>query len=71
MERLDLHGVRHADVAVKVEDFLLRVELPAEIITGNSTTNQRAVARVVKQLRLYSFHPHPNNMGSVVVTEGL
>ena len=71
MRSLDLHGVRHINVALKVEDFLLRGELPAEIITGNSTHNQRAVAKVVRELGLYSFHPHPNNMGAVVVTEGL
>ncbi|MFT5126587.1 MAG: hypothetical protein ACI8W8_000182 [Rhodothermales bacterium] len=71
MKRLDLHGVRHADVALKVEDFLLRAALPAEIITGNSTHNQQTVARTVRTLGLYSFHPHPNNLGSVMVTEGL
>jgi hypothetical protein len=71
MKRLDLHGVPHAGVAVQVEDFLLRMALPAEIITGNSTHNQRVVAKTVRSLGLYSFHPHPNNLGSVVVTEGL
>jgi hypothetical protein len=71
MTCLDLHGIRHAEVALKVEDFLLRADLPAEIITGNSSHNQRVVASTVRSLGLYSFHPHPNNLGSVVVTEGL
>ena len=33
---LDLHGVKHTDVKIKVEDFIASHDTPMCIITGNS-----------------------------------
>jgi len=36
MNKLDLHGIRHADVERLVENFVLLNERPLEIICGKS-----------------------------------
>ena len=46
-KRLDLHGIRHAEVDRLVENFVLLNEPPLTIITGNS---QRMMEIVVNCL---------------------
>lgn len=46
---LDLHGVKHADVEVTVEDFVLLRKPPIRIITGNSKTMQNLVKKTLKK----------------------
>ena len=36
VSRLDLHGVKHVDVDILVEDFVLSTKPTCYIITGNS-----------------------------------
>ena len=47
MKKLDLHGIRHAEVDRLVENFVLLNEPPLTIITGNS---QRMMEIVVNCL---------------------
>ena len=45
IKQLDLHGTRHNDVDVLVENFVLLNEPPLTIITGNSHKMQEIVIR--------------------------
>jgi len=49
IRKLDLHGVRHGEVQVLVEDFILENQnyLPIKIITGNSEKMKRIVTNVL------------------------
>jgi len=49
---LDLHGVKHADVGIYVEDFVLsnQNELPLIIICGNSEKMISIVNKVLKKI---------------------
>ena len=51
LRQLDLHGVRHSDVKVLVEDFVLENQnyLPIKIITGNSDKMKSIVVGVLKE----------------------
>lgn len=44
---LDLHGVKHADVEVAVEDFVLLRNPPIKIVTGNSTAMKNLVKKAL------------------------
>jgi len=44
---LDLHGVRHAEVDILVENFVLLEEFPLTIITGNSEKMASLVKNVL------------------------
>tara|TARA_Y100000992_G_scaffold301705_1_gene273314 strand:+ start:987 stop:1226 length:240 start_codon:yes stop_codon:yes gene_type:complete len=49
---LDLHGVRHADVQVIVEDFVLtnQDEIPLIVICGNSAKMIEIVSTTLKNI---------------------
>ena len=48
---LDLHGLKHGDVYVLVEDFILQNQaaLPLRVITGNSEKMKSIVIDVVQK----------------------
>ena len=52
MDKLDLHGVKHQDVDLTVENFVLlnQREAPLTIICGNSNKMIILVERVLKRL---------------------
>jgi len=54
MTKLDLHGVRHGDVELKVENFILinQGEFPLEIVCGNSQKMIELVYGVIRRLGL-------------------
>jgi len=47
--QLDLHGIKHQDVGVVVEDFVLKNQycLPIKIITGNSDKMKSIVKHIL------------------------
>ena len=45
--RLDLHGIKHADVDILVEDFVLTNKTPMTIITGNSETMKKKTISIL------------------------
>ena len=51
---LDLHGVRHSDVEVAVEDFVLnnQQQLPLIVICGNSSKMIDIVSKTLKKWKL-------------------
>lgn len=51
---LDLHGVKHKDVEVTVEDFVLVKTPPIKIITGNSK-KMRSIVKKTLQKHGYEF----------------
>ena len=48
MPKLDLHGVKYFDVEDTILDWIHFQELPAEIITGNSSKMKKHVQRVLE-----------------------
>ncbi|MHA1948271.1 MAG: hypothetical protein ACW99G_02750 [Candidatus Thorarchaeota archaeon] len=69
METLDLHGIKHENVNNLVEDFILRVDIPCRIITGNSPTMKRIVTEVLEKYNLTSVPETDYNLGSLIVSE--
>jgi len=51
---LDLHGVRHGDVEVAVEDFVLnnQEQLPLIVICGNSSKMIDIVSKTLKKMEI-------------------
>tara|TARA_A100001388_G_scaffold210577_1_gene161074 strand:+ start:867 stop:1106 length:240 start_codon:yes stop_codon:yes gene_type:complete len=51
---LDLHGVRHSDVEVAVEDFVLnnQQQLPLIVICGNSSKMIGIVSKTLKKMEI-------------------
>ena len=69
METLDLHGIRHYQVIRKVEEFVLRNDMPIRIITGNSVMMRSLVEEV---LHVYGLRGEPENdwnLGSLIICE--
>ena len=53
--KLDLHGLKHGDVSILVENFIMKYQydLPIQIITGNSN-NMKSI--VINTLKEYNFN---------------
>jgi hypothetical protein len=49
MDKLDLHGVRHAEVDRLVENFVLLNEPPLSILCGNSDKMPMMIEDVLKR----------------------
>ena len=69
MEILDLHGERHHQVDEKVRRFLNFVDLPCEIITGDSTQMKDIVKKVVREYKWFCHEKNSYNYGTLIVTE--
>mgnify|MGYP001584684056 CR=1 FL=1 len=69
MEQLDLHGIRHHQAKIIVEDFILKVDMPARIVTGHSIRMQEIVREVVKKNLLFCDYESHVNLGAFVITE--
>ena len=69
METLDLHGVRHHQVDEVVRSFLNFIDLPCQIITGNSQQMKDIVRNVVYQYEWFCYEKDSYNYGTLVITE--
>lgn len=67
MDELDLHGVRHKDAALVVENFVAMNDPPFKIITGNSPTMKRIVNEVLKRYDLVGQNVSDWNLGAMIV----
>lgn len=65
-EDLDLHGMRHYEVAEKVEDFILVHQPPFKIITGNSD-DMKAITTAVLERHGYKYNTWLDNPGVITV----
>lgn len=70
MTKLDLHGVRHAEVELMVENFILvnQGKFPLEIICGNSDKMIKLVNNVTNKL---GCEIHMYRYGTIVVRRWL
>lgn len=69
MEKLDLHGVRHEQVDEIVRSFLNFIDLPCQIITGNSPKMKNIVRGVVKEYEWFCYEKDSYNYGTLIITE--
>lgn len=69
METLDLHGVKHHQADDIVRSFLNFIELPCEIITGNSDDMKKIVKEVVKEYQWFCHEKDSYNYGTLIVME--
>ena len=69
MLTLDLHGIKHQKAEEAVKRFLNYVELPCEIITGNSTEMKSIVCRVVTEYDWFCYEKSSYNYGTLIIVE--
>lgn len=70
MQTLDLHGTRHHKADEKTRRFLNFVELPCEIITGNSPEMKSIVRSVVREYGWKCYEKDNYNYGTLIIVEG-
>ena len=69
METLDLHGVKHQQVDEVVRTFLNFIDLPCEIITGNSEQMKDIVRNVVHEYEWFCYEKDSYNYGTLTIVE--
>ena len=69
MKSLDLHGTRHRDAEDRIRMFLNFVQLPCQIITGNSDMMRRLAIRVVREYGWFCRERDSYNTGALIVSE--
>jgi len=63
---LDLHGVKHVDVDIMVEDFILSHSTPLYIIVGNSNVMRDKVTKILLK-HDFKWVIKSHNLGEIVV----
>ena len=73
MEKLDLHKLSHEDAAIIIDDFIIQnfLNLPVEIITGNSVDMQLILKEIANKHNLRMVPSHINNLGSYIINNPL
>ena len=69
ISELDLHGVRHPEVTMKVENFVLLNKTPLKIITGRSDKMIWLATNVLKKYR-FKYVIYSHNPGMIIVLGG-
>ena len=69
MSTLDLHGTRHHQVDEITRSFLNFIDLPCQIITGNSEQMKTIVKNVVREYEWFCCEKDSYNQGTLIVTE--
>ncbi len=69
MQTLDLHGTKHECADEKTRKFLNFVDLPCQIITGNSTIMRKIINGIVKEYGWFSYIKDSYNYGTLVIVE--
>ena len=64
--KLDLHGIKHADVEILVEDFVLTNNKPMQIITGNSETMRKKTISILENHN-FKWMIMTQNLGEIIV----
>ena len=69
MKKLDLHGTRHVEADEKVRTFLNFVDLPCQIITGNSPKMKSIVRKIIKEYDWFCYERDSYNYGTLIIVE--
>ena len=69
METLDLHGVKHSQVDEVTRSFLNFIELPCQIVTGNSSKMKDIVCAVVEEYEWFCYEKDSYNYGTLIIVE--
>jgi len=69
MEILDLHGIKHYQADEITRSFLNFIELPCQIITGNSEQMKKIVKNVVMEYEWFCYEKDSYNYGTLIVTD--
>ncbi len=69
MQKLDLHGTRHIEADEKVRAFLNFVDLPCQIITGNSPKMKSIVRKIIKEYDWFCYERDSYNYGTLIIVE--
>ena len=69
METLDLHGVRHHQVDEVVRSFLNFIDLPCQVVTGNSRQMKQIVKNIVEEYEWFCYERDSYNYGTLVIVE--
>jgi len=69
ISELDLHGERHPEVTMKVENFVLLNKTPLKIITGRSDKMRFLVTKVLKR-HSFTWDIPRHNAGMITVFVG-
>lgn len=64
---LDLHGIKHQDVKVTVENFILANGSPLKIITGNSPHMKSLVFEVLRNHGFKYTNLNDYNLGEYLI----
>ena len=73
MEKLDLHNLSHENAAIIIDDFIIQkiLDLPVEVITGNSVDMQLILKKIINKHHLRMVPSHVNNLGSYIINNPL
>tara|TARA_Y100000996_G_scaffold404267_1_gene378181 strand:- start:86 stop:307 length:222 start_codon:yes stop_codon:yes gene_type:complete len=73
VKQLDLHNISHEDAYIAIDDFIILnfLNLPIEIITGNSVDMQMILKKVTDKHHLRIIPSHNNNLGSYIINKNL
>ena len=73
MKKLDLHNLSHENAAIIIDDFIIQnfLDLPVEIITGNSIDMQLILKKIINKHHLRMAPSHINNLGSYIINNPL
>jgi DNA-nicking Smr family endonuclease len=69
METLDLHGVKHHQADEIVRSFLNFIDLPCQIITGNSPIMKNIVKKVTEEYDWFCYERDSYNYGTLIIVE--
>lgn len=69
MKTLDLHGLRHHSAEEATRRFLNFIELPCQIITGNSLEMKRIVKNIIKEYQWTCYEKDSYNCGTLIIIE--
>jgi hypothetical protein len=68
VKQLDLHGVKHSDLACELDRFFTNPNLPLVVITGNSRRMKELVSQIAVQYNLKTKETLANS-GRLIVYE--
>ena len=69
METLDLHGIKHHQADEMIRSFLNFIDLPCQIITGNSPKMKNIVKKIVEDYSWCCYEKDSYNCGTLIIIE--